>query len=252
MTKALSAVGQDPVTDTARLAFGSVDLLAGLDFVALAMGVFGLGEFFYNLRHPPEQSAERAGFSSVYPGRKDLRASRWAILRGTVIGSLLGLVPGASGTLSSMVSYAAEKRLAKDPGRFGVTDHPEIFWGVLASMFIGNVVLLVLNLPLVRIFVQLLRPRTGILGAITVLNTGVLGYYMRKYGFEAGPLVLAFILGGVIDAAFRRSLLMSGGDPLILLNRPLSGVILAVAAVLLIFQMIGYTRQKNLIVASEE
>lgn len=314
----LSTVGQDPVAGTPRFTFGTVELLSGIDFVALAMGLFGIGEVLYNLRSTEQGTLIQRKVRNVWPSRDDLRRSRGPIARGTLLGSLAGLIPGAGGTLSSMMSYGLEKRRAADPSRFGrgaiegvagpetannagsttsfvplltigmpansvmalmfgalllhgitpgpelVAEYPEVFWGVIASMFLGNIVLLVLNLPMVGVFVQLLRVRAGILGAITVLITmvgvyavnsrpfdlvlvlgaGVLGYLMRKAGFEPGPLVLAFILGGVIDEAFRKSLLMSNGDPVIFVARPVAAVIVGVAAALLIGQFFRARRRR--------
>jgi putative tricarboxylic transport membrane protein len=234
-----------------------------------------------------------------------------------VIGFFLGLLPGGGGVVSSMASYALEKRRAKEPQRFGkgaiegvagpetannagstssfiplltlgipsnvvlallfgalllqgvtpgpllISDHPEIFWGVVASMYIGNLFLLLLNIPLVGVFVQLLRLRTGILASITVMITmvgvysvsndtfdmwlvlvfGLLGYLMRKTGFEPGPLVLAFVLGALLEGAFRQSMIISNGDPTIFFTRPVSGIIFCLAILLFAFSAFRFFKK---------
>ncbi|WP_312858497.1 tripartite tricarboxylate transporter permease, partial [Pseudonocardia pini] len=293
----LATVGQDVVDGSPRYTVGSPDLLGGLDFVAVAMGLFGVGELLHTLARRGGGEMVTRAIGRVWPTRADMRTSAPAIGRGTVIGFVLGILPGGGGMVSSLGSYAAEKRAAKDPSRFGkgaiegvagpetannagsqsafiplltlgippnavlalilgallvqgvtpgpqlVTDDPEIFWGVIASMLVGNVILLLLNIPLLGAFVQILRVRVGILAALAVLVTmmgvysvnnsvldlwvvavfGVLGFLMRRAGFEPGPLVLAFVLGGLLEPAFRQSLLISGGDPSVFVTRPISG-----------------------------
>lgn len=306
----LAAIGLDPVSGEPRFTFGTTQLMAGIDIVAIAVGIFGIGEVLYNLRHreKPEilQSKVR-----VWPSRQDLRKSTLPIARGTIIGSLMGIVPGAGGTLSSFLSYATEKRVSKDPSRFGkgaiegvagpetannagatssfvplltigmpsnavmalmfgalllqgitpgprlIAEEPSIFWGVIASMLVGNVILVVLNLPLVGVFIRILRVPIGVLGALTILVSligvyainvrlfdifvviamGALGYAMRRTGFPAGPLILAFVLGEIIDEAVRSSLLMSDGSFAIFVTRPGSGIILAVCALVIVWQI---------------
>ncbi|MGY1723515.1 tripartite tricarboxylate transporter permease [Blastococcus sp. SYSU DS0533] len=311
----LAAVGLDPVSGSPRLTFGSTEMMGGIDFVALAMGVFGLGEVLYNLRHSGEPDVLTRKIR-VWPSRAELRQSRGAIARGTGIGTVLGLVPGAGGTLSSLMSYALEKRVSKDPSRFGegaiegvagpetannagattsfvplltigipsnsvmalmfgalliqgitpgptlITEQPGVFWGVIASMFVGNLILLVLNLPLVGGFIQLLRVRIGVLGALTILVSmvgvyavnvrsfdlffvvvmGIVGYWMRRTGFPAGPLVLAFVLGDIIDQAVRSSLLVSRGDFSIFVTRPVSAAFLGLCVLVVVWQVVSRVR----------
>ncbi|SDZ07585.1 putative tricarboxylic transport membrane protein [Saccharopolyspora shandongensis] len=307
----IGTVGQDPVDGVARFTFGSLDLLGGLEVVAIAMGMFGIGEVLHNLHHGSNQKPLAAKTGKVWPSSQDLRASAGPIARGTLIGSVLGLVPGGGSVLSSMTSYAVERRRAKDPTRFGngaiegvagpetannagstasflplltlglptgsvmalmfgalllqgitpgptlVSEHPDVFWGIMASMFIGNLMLLVLNIPLVGAFVQLLKIRMSVISAVTVMVTmvgvyslnnstfdmvvavvaGLLGYAMRKTSFEPGPLVLSAILGGTLESNLRSSLTMSDGDPTIFVTRPVSLVLCTLFVAVLITGM---------------
>jgi putative tricarboxylic transport membrane protein len=242
----------------------------------------------------------------VWPSRKDLKQSSGAIGRGSIIGFVLGVLPGGGAVLSSIVAYATEKRRSKTPERFGrgavegvaapetannaaatssfiplltiglpanasmamlfgallilgvspgpqlVDENPEVFWGVINSMYIGNLLLLILSIPLVGLFVRILRVRPAILAPITALITllgvytinnstfdiflmvvfGIIGYLMKKAGFDPGPMVLAFVLGSIIESSTRRSMLMFGGDATGFFTRPISGTILAIFVVL--------------------
>ena len=298
----LATVGQDPVTGTARLTFGITNLLGGLELVPIAIGLFGIGEILYNLEQRAGGRPPVSRVSNVWPSMRDWVQARSAILRGALIGFPLGVLPGVGGTISSMTSYAVEKKRSAEPTRFGkgaiegiagpetannaaatgsfvplltlgipgsavtaviysalllqnitpgpqlVTEHPGVFWGVIASMYIGNLVLLVLNIPLVGVFVQLLRVRPGILASVAILVAmlgayglnnslfdlwvllvfGALGYVMNKTGFPPGPLILAFVLGPILETSFRQSLLISGGSLDIFVMRPISGFCVAV------------------------
>lgn len=304
-----ATVGQDPIIGSTRFTFGSTSLLGGLDFVAIAMGLFGVGEILYNLEREKGADLISKTIGRVLPTRSDLRGSSGAMARGSVLGFLIGILPGGGGVVSSLASYGVEKRVSKQPEKFGdgaiegvagpetannasstsafvplltlglpsnvvlamifgalllqgitpgptlITEHPSVFWGVIASMYIGNVILLFLNLPMVGLFVQLLRVRIGILGPIAVLVTmcgvfslnsgigdmwvviafGILGYLMRKTGFEPGPMVLAFVLGVILERSVRQSLILSNGDLSIFVTRPVSAVlVLLVLGVLLV------------------
>jgi putative tricarboxylic transport membrane protein len=252
---------------------------------------------------------------------KDWAASRWAILRGTLVGFFIGVIPGGGAVISSLVSYAVEKRVSKHPEEFGqgaiagvagpesannaassssfiplltlgipgnasiamifaallikgvtpgpflIQEHPEIFWGVIASMYIGNVMLLVLNLPLVGIWAQLVRVPFGIMAPVIILFTaigsytiqgqafdiyclvgfGLFGWMLRKLKFEPGPLVLSFVLGPMVESSMRQSLLMSGGSFSIFLTRPISLALIGLFAVLAVGQaaMMLYKRFSN-------
>lgn len=315
----LATVGQDPIAGQSRYTFDQLVLWDGFDFVAIAMGLFGVAELLHQLEQTEKVQLITSKVKDILPTRKDFRDSSGPIVRGSVLGFFIGVLPGGGGVLSSLASYALEKRRAKDSSRFGkgaiegvagpesannasstssfiplltlgipanvvlalifgallvqgitpgpqlITEHPDIFWGVIASMYIGNVMLLVLNMPLVGLFVQMLRVRQGILAAFALLVTmagvysisndvfdmwvvlgfGVLGWLMKKTGFEPGPLVLAFVLGPVLESSFRRSLLLSDGDFTIFVSRPYSGSVFALMALILVLAFIGKRRAKE-------
>jgi putative tricarboxylic transport membrane protein len=298
----LATVGRDDFTSAERFTLGNLSLADGLDFVPIAMGLFGLGEILYNLEERHRTVHAPATVTNVWPSRADLRQSGGAIGRGSVLGFFLGILPGGGAVLASLAAYALEKRRSKHPERFGhgaiegvaapetannaaatssfipllslgipanatmavifgalliqgvtpgpqlVTENPELFWGVVNSMYIGNILLLIMSIPLVGLFVRILRVRATILAPITVLITligaytvnnsvfdiglviafGILGYLMKKAGFDPGPMVLAFVLGSLLETSLRRSLLLFDGDPTGFLTRPISGVLLAV------------------------
>jgi putative tricarboxylic transport membrane protein len=317
----LATVGQDPIAGTTRFTFGQVALFDGLDFVAVAMGLFGVGEILHSLERTDKVQAVTKKIKNIWPSRADVRESAGAIGRGSVLGFLIGVLPGGGGVVSSLASYALEKRRAKDPSRFGrgaiqgvagpetannasstsafiplltlgipanvvlalifgallvqgitpgpqlIDQHPEIFWGVIASMFVGNLMLLALNIPLVGVFVQILRVRAGILAAFALLVTmagvfsinndatdmwvvlafGLLGWLMKKTGFEPGPLVLAFVLGPILERAFRQSMLISGGSLGVFVTRPISGGLLAAAVVIVVISIVTARRRARVL-----
>jgi putative tricarboxylic transport membrane protein len=304
----LATVGRDTFTGGERFTFDSLALADGIDFVPIAMGLFGLGEILYNLDERHNKLDTPAKIANVWPSRAELKESSGAFGRGSVIGFFLGILPGGGATLASLVSYAAEKRVSKTPQRFGrgalqgvagpetannaaatssfiplltlgipanatmaiifgalllqgivpgptlINDRPDLFWGVVNSMYIGNILLLILSIPLVGIFVKILSIRAAILAPITVLITllgvytvrnsifdmvlvivfGVVGYLMKKFGFEPGPLVLAFVLGSLMETAIRQSLRIFGGDVTGFVSRPISGTIIGVIFLLVI------------------
>src|ERR671921_770147 len=295
----LATVGRDIFTGESRYTFGSLELADGIDFVPIAMGIFGLGEILYNLEERHRAAKAPSKVANVWPSRADLKQASGSIGRGSILGFFLGILPGGGATIAS---YAREKKRAKQPGRFGkgapegvagpetantaaatssfiplltlgipanatmalmfgalliqvvtpgpqlVEQNPELFWGVVNSMYIGNILLLIMSLPLVGLFVRILRVRAAILAPITVLITligvytinnsmfevtlvvvfGVMGYLMKKFGFEPGPLVLAFVLGELLESSMRRSLLVFGGDPTGFFGRPISATLLVV------------------------
>lgn len=314
---ALSLVGQDSVTGESRFTFGMPELLDGISIVTVAMGLFGLGEVLYNLERLQSRSIHHVPIKDLLPTREDWRLSTAPILRGSGLGFLIGLLPGGGATLASFISYAVEKRLAKDPSRFGrgaiegvagpeaannagaagsfiplltlglpgnavtaillsalvlhgvapgplmIEKNPQIFWGVVASMYVGNVMLLVLNLPLVGVWVQLLRVPYRMLfpalilfmliGAYSINNNifdivmllifGVAGYLLRKLEFDTAPLILAFVLGQPIELALRQSLMMSRGMPEFVLTRPIALTVFAVIAVIVVLPMLKPARR---------
>ncbi|MBP1818443.1 putative tricarboxylic transport membrane protein [Mycobacterium sp. OAE908] len=310
----LATVGRDSFSGASRFTFDSLQLADGIDFVVVAMGLFGVGEILYNLEQRHGKPHVPAKVANVWPSRKDLRQSSGAIGRGSLIGFVLGVLPGGGAVLASLVAYAAEKRRSKTPERFGrgavegvaapetannaaatssfiplltigipanasmamlfgallilgiapgpqlVDEHPDLFWGVINSMYIGNVLLLILSIPLVGLFVRILRVRPAILAPITALITilgvytinnsvfdiflmigfGIVGYLMKKAGFDPGPMVLAFVLGSLVESSARRSMLIFGGDPTGFFTRPLSGSILAIFVVVALLPVVRH------------
>jgi putative tricarboxylic transport membrane protein len=311
-------VGLDPISGKIRFTFGSIVLQGGFDFVTLAMGVFGLGEILYNLESTLKTEIVTTKIGKVFPTLKDWADSKWAIFRGSVIGFFVGIIPGGGAVISSLASYAIEKKYSKHPEEFGqgaiqgvagpesannaassssfiplltlgipgnaaiamifaalmiqgitpgpflVAEHPDIFWGVIASMYIGNAMLLVLNLPMVGLWVQMLRVPYGILAPIIVLFTTIgvysvqnqvfdiysmlffaaLGYGMRKLHFDPAPLPLAFVLGPMVERSLRQSLLISGGDLTIFVSRPISGTLIAIFVLLIVGQTAFFIKRK--------
>lgn len=308
----LATVGRDVFTGAERFTFGNLSLADGIDFVPIAMGLFGVGEILYNLEERHRAASAPAKVANVWPSRKDLRQSSGAIARGSVLGFFLGILPGGGATISSMVSYAVEKKRAKRPERFGkgavegvagpetannaaatssfiplltlgipanatmaiifgalliqgvtpgpqlISEDPELFWGVVNSMYIGNILLLIMSIPLVGLFVKILRVRGAILAPITALITilgaftirnsmfdvllvvlfGALGYLMKKFGFEPGPLVLAFVLGELLESNLRRSLLVLEGDVSGFFTRPITATLLVIFVLVAVGPMI--------------
>ncbi|MBI2529197.1 MAG: tripartite tricarboxylate transporter permease [Candidatus Rokubacteria bacterium] len=295
-------VGIDTVSGEERFTLGSSYLQGGIDFIVVAMGLFGIAEILANIKDPPERAVFSSRLSQLFPTREDWRAARTPIARGSVVGFFLGLLPGGGAILASFISYAVEKRLSKTPQRFGrgaiegvagpeaannsaaaaafvplltlgipfnvvtalilaalmmhgvrpgpllVQKHPDLFWGVITSMYVGNAMLLALNLPLVGLFAQLLRVPYRILfptilvvtfaGAYSLNNNvwdmvamttfGIIGYVLRRGGFEPAPFVLALVLGAMMELSFRQSLILSRGTLEIFVTRPASLVLLAV------------------------
>lgn len=302
----VATVGLDPISGAERLSFGALELLSGINIVAVAVGLFGIGETLYNAEHGFHAGAKNLKLDRMLPSRADWLLSRWAILRASILGFFVGVIPGGGGTVSSVLAYGVERKISKRPEMFGkgaveglaatetadnassnsafiplltlgvppnpvlalifgalllqnitpgptlISDHPEVFWGVIASMYIGNLLLLMLNLPLIRLFVQVLRLRgslmapiilvVAICGVFSVRNSifdvgvaivfGIIGYLLRKANYDLGPFILGFILGPILEVQFRRSLLISDGDFGIFLDRPLS---LAVMLIILAF-----------------
>jgi len=308
----LGCVGIDPVSGNFRFSYGVLQLQDGLDFVTIAIGLFGVAEIFTNLEAVFQTELVTTKIKGLMPSLKDWAEAKWAVIRGSVLGFFIGLLPGGGALVSSLVSYTVEKKMAKDPERFGkgaiegvagpesannaaasssfiplltlgipgnasiamifaalliqgvqpgpylIVEYPEVFWGVIASMYIGNAMLVLLNLPLVGLWVQLLKVPYAILAPIVVmicsigvfgvrndpaeifimLIFGILGYILRKVNFDTGPLLLAFILGPIIERSLRQALIISGGDFSVFVRKPLSAALLGVAVLLLVWQII--------------
>jgi putative tricarboxylic transport membrane protein len=315
----LSTVGTDLETGQARLTFGQAELSDGLDFAVLAMGVFGFAEILRTLEEHQPRVIRTAPIGRLLPGAEDLKRAAAPILRGTFIGAFLGLLPGNGAVLGPFASYATEKRLAKDPSRFGkgaiegvagpesannagaqtaflplltlgippnavmalmvgamtihgivpgpqiVTKQPQLFWGMVVSMWIGNLMLLIINLPLVGLWVRLIKAPYRLLfpaivlfcciGIYSINNSaaevamvagfGLFGYVLLKLEFEPAPLVLGFVLGRLLEEKFRQSLLISRGNLETFIDRPISATLLALTALVVVISLLPAIHRKR-------
>lgn len=305
----LAQVNTDVLSGTPRFSFDIPELADGFGFVGIAMGIFGFAEIVTTLGRPAEQrELFTAHISHLWPTREDFREAWPAVVRGTALGSVLGLLPGGGALLSSFASYTLEKRLAGESGHFGqgdirgvagpesannagaqtsfipmltlgippnavmalmvgamtikgiqpgpqvMTSNPQLFWGLIASMWVGNLMLVILNLPLIGIWMKLLRVPYQVLfpsialfcciGVYTLNNSALevymtaafcgLGYLLYRLRCEAAPLLLGFILGPMVEEHLRRSLLVSRGDWWMFLHRPLAAAMLLMAVALLV------------------
>jgi putative tricarboxylic transport membrane protein len=309
----IASMGTDLFSATSRFTFGRVELLGGIDFIIVAIGVFAVGEVLGNMEpaKPAQMLPVPKGLRNLLPTWEDMKKCRFAFVNGSVVGFLIGILPGAGSTIASFMSYGIEKAVSKHPEEFGhgaiegvaapegannaetggalvplltlgipgsgttaillaalilwgfkpgplfIQDSPGLFWGLVASMYIGNVLLLILNLPLVAVFAQLLKMPAymmfplilgvSIVGVYTAAGSmfqlgllaffGLLGYLMRKLDYPTAPLVLGLVLGDAMERALRQSLMMSQGDLSILL-RPIPSVLLGIAALLLAVPLI--------------
>lgn len=315
----LGMVGTDVNSGVARYAFNIPELQDGIDFAAVAMGVFGFAEVLRNLEQRENRTQISSKIGSLYPSRQEVKESAGAVLRGTAIGSVLGILPGGGSVLAAFASYTVEKKLSSEPHRFGkghpagvagpesannagaqtsfiplltlgipgnavmalmigamtihniqpgpqvITSHPELFWGLIASMWIGNLMLVILNLPLVGIWVKLLKiPYRLLYPAILVFCTigvyslnynvfdiyvtvafGFIGYLWSKLGCEGAPLLLGLVLGPMMEENFRRALLLSRGDFATFVERPLSATLLGLAVLLVVMVALPFIRKKR-------
>ncbi len=304
----LSNIGLDPITSSPRITFNMMELFEGIGIAPVAMGLFGVGEVLINIESPEKREITKTKIRNLLPSRLEWIQSRWALVRGSIVGFIIGIIPGGGPVLASFLSYGIEKRMAKDPSRFGqgaiegvagpesannaaasssfiplltlgippcvslsilfgaflihgvtpgpllIQNNPDLFWAVVSSMYLGNVMLLVLNLPLIPLWVQVLKVEGRMLyplillfcliGAYSINNNvfdvlvviifGILGFFFRKFDFEGAPLVLALVLGPILDLNLRQALLMSDGNVLSFFTRPLSAITLGIAIVLLI------------------
>ena len=294
-------VGTDVSSGVTRYGFGVPELYDGIDFVPVAVGLFGLAEIMSNLDKREENRDLTERVTSLWPTGEEARRAIPAVFRGTVVGSLLGILPGGGAVLSAFAAYTLEKKISKHPEEFGkgavegvaapeaannagaqtsfiplltlgipstpvmaimvgammiqgiapgtalIKERPELFWGIVASMWIGNVMLVIINLPLIGLWVKLLHvpyrilfPIILVLCCVGTYSTGnattlvlflaffsVLGYVFVKLGCETAPFLLGFVLGPLMEENLRRSMVISFGDPLIFVQRPISATILA-------------------------
>lgn len=315
----LSTVGTDLETGVERMTFGYLPLADGLDFAVLAMGLFGFAEVLRNLEAVEVRDVVRQKIGQVIPNRQDLRQSAAPVVRGSLLGAALGILPGNGAVLGPFASYALEKKLAKDPSRFGqgaiegvagpesannaaaqtsfiplltlgippnavmalmvgamtihgivpgplvMTRNPALFWGLIASMWIGNLMLLVINLPLIGIWVRFLRVPYRLMfpailifcciGIYSVNNSpsdvlftaafAVFGYLLGKLGLESAPLLLGYVLGRLLEENLRRALAIARGDFTAFVQRPVSAVLLGLALLVLVVAVLPGIRKER-------
>jgi putative tricarboxylic transport membrane protein len=320
----LGVVGTDVGSGVTRFAFGIQQLFDGINFVVVAMGVFGFAEIIINLEQGEKREIFVNKVTNLMPSWKNLKDSSGAILRGSVIGSILGVLPGGGAMLSSFAAYTLEKKIG-DTSKFGkgeirgvaapesannagaqtsfiplltlgipsnpvmalmigammiqgiipgpqvMTERPQLFWGMIASMWIGNVMLVILNLPLVGMWVKLLKVPYRLLypsivlfccvGVYSLSNEpfdvlltalfGVLGYVFIRLECEPTPLILGFILGPMMEENLRRAMLLSRGNPTVFFTRPISGILLGIAALLLLITLAPDVRKKRKVAFEE-
>jgi putative tricarboxylic transport membrane protein len=315
----LGTIGIDVMTGHFRYSFDIAELGDGIGIVPVAVGLFGLGEILSTPSRRMTSEVIRPRLRELWPSRTEWRQSGWPIARGSVLGFLIGIIPGSAHIISSFMSYALERRLSKAPGEFGkgavagvagpesannaastgsfvpmlalgiptgpvtavliaallihgippgptlVNDHPNLFWGFVASMYVGNLMLLALNLPLVGVFVSILRIPYAylypliimfcVIGVYEVNNSivdvwimlimGVVGYGLKKFGFDPAPLVLGLVIAPIFEMSLRQSLIMSDGGWLIFVQRPIALALLAVSAALLALAAVGQASRRR-------
>jgi len=335
MTKALlmacfgvviGLIGMDQMTAQARLTFERVELLDGIGLVPVVMGLFGVAEILSNLESDIKREVMKARIGGLWPSRADWVQSARPIMRGTVLGFFLGILPGGGAVIAAFATYALERKLSATPERFGngaiegvagpeaannaaaggsfiplmtlgippnvvmalllgafvmhglqpgplmMAQRPDVFWGIVASMYIGNAMLLVLNMPLIGMWVQVLKlpyrvlfplilmfcvvgvfaSGSAVFDVFVMVMFGVLGYLMRKFGYEPAPLVLAFVLGPMLENNLRKSLILSHGDFTIFIERPISATCLVLAAVALAAPLLPALARRRARVAMDQ
>ncbi|MHA6690680.1 tripartite tricarboxylate transporter permease [Devosia sp. A449] len=322
----LGMVGQDIYTGQPRFTFGVRELYSGLNFVSVAVGVFGVAEILRNLEDERGRNVMVKAVKNLWLTKDDFKRIIGPVVRGTVIGSLLGVLPGGGHILSSFASYSAEKRLSKTPEQFGhgaiegvagpesannaaaqtsfiplltlgipahpvmalmvgafilqgitpgpnvINDQPALFWGIIASMWIGNILLVLLNLPLIGLWVKMLSiPYRALFPAIVLFACigcfsinqniydvyaigffGVVGYVLIRFGCEPAPLLLGFVLGPLLEEHLRRAMIISRGDPMIFVTRPISATLLGLALLAVLIAVLPSIRRKRNEVFVEE
>jgi putative tricarboxylic transport membrane protein len=322
----LGMVGQDIYTGTPRFTFGIRELFSGLNFVSVAVGVFGVAEILRNLEDEKGRDVMVKAVKNLWLTKDDFKRIIGPVLRGTGLGSLLGILPGGGHILSSFASYSAEKRLSKHPEEFGhgaiegvagpesannaaaqtsfiplltlgipahpvmalmvgafilqgitpgpnvINDQPALFWGIIASMWIGNILLVLLNLPLIGLWVKMLSiPYRALFPAIVLFACigcfsinqniydvyaigffGVVGYILIRFGCEPAPLLLGFVLGPLLEEHLRRAMIISRGDPTVFITRPISATLLGLALLAVIVAVLPGIRKKRKEVFVEE
>jgi putative tricarboxylic transport membrane protein len=322
----LGLAGTDVMSGSSRFTMGIPEMSDGINFVVVAMGIFGLGEVIRNLEQTQSGTVKIAKVGSLWPTPEELRRSSMPILRGTALGSFLGLLPGGGALLAAFASYAIEKKVSRRPGEFGhgaiegvagpesannagaqtsfipmltlgipsnpimglmigamiiqgiqpgpavMTEQPALFWGLIASMWVGNVFLIILNLPLIGIWIYFLKVPYAYLfpailvfcsiGVFTLSNAqfdvytmalfGALGYVFLKLGCEPAPLLLGFILGPLMEENLRRAMQISGGDAFVFFQRPISASILVLSLAMLASVLLPAVRRTREVAFQED
>ena len=322
----LGTVGQDIYTGEQRFTFGRLELSQGINFVSIAVGVFGVAEIFRNLQHDQTREVGVKHVTNLWLGKEEFRRIIGPVARGTALGSVLGVLPGGGHVLSSFASYSMEKNLSKTPQEFGhgaiegvagpesannaaaqtsfiplltlgipahpvmalivgafilqgitpgpevITSQPALFWGIIASMWIGNLLLVILNLPLVGLWVKMLSIPYRVLFPAIVLFAcigtysinqniydiyaiaffGIVGYLLIRFGCEPAPLLLGFVLGPLLEEHLRRAMIISRGDPMIFVERPISATLLGLAVLAVVIAVLPSIRRKRKEVFVEE
>jgi TctA family transporter len=315
----LGMIGTDVNSGVARFSFDVPELSDGIEFVAVAMGMFGFAEIILNLEQREKREVFTSKVTNLFPKWEDIKAAFPAFVRGTAIGSLLGILPGGGAVLASFSAYAIEKKISKHPEEFGkgaiqgvagpeaannagaqmsfipmltlgiptnpvmalmvaammihniqpgpqvMSSNPKLFWGLIVSMWIGNMLLVILNLPLIGLWVKLLSVPYKFLypailvfcciGAYSINNNvfdvfmtipfAILGYVFKKLDCEPAPMLLGFVLGKLMEEYLRRAMTISRGDPTVFFTRPLSATLLALAAILLIIVFLPAIAKKR-------
>jgi len=315
----LGMVGTDIYSGTPRFTLGIAEYADGLNFVALAVGVFGIAEILRNLEGEQDRTVLGTRLGGLFPSRADLKAMVAPMLRGTAVGSILGILPGGGAVLASFASYTIEKRVSDHPEEFGkgavagvagpesannagaqtsfiplltlgipanpvmalmvgamiiqgivpgpnvATEQPALFWGIIASMWIGNLMLVVLNLPLIGLWVRLLKVpyhvlfpvimafcsigvysvNSNIYDLFAVAFFGLLGYALIKLRCEPAPLLLGFVLGPMLEENLRRAMILGRGDPSIFVTRPISATLLLLTVAVLVVVLLPTIRRKR-------
>lgn len=319
-------VGIDASSGEERLTFNAIELFDGIDFVVIAIGVFGFTEIIENLENVEGRGVLVSKLSRLWPTREDFRQAWPAVLRGTGVGTFLGILPGGGATLSSFCAYSLEKKVSKNPEEFGhgavagvagpeaannagaqssfiplltlgipsnnmmammlsafiihgitpgptvLQTQPQIFWGLVASMWVGNLMLVVINLPMIGIWVKLLTVPYRLLypaillfccvGVYSINNRifdvvlaagfGFLGYLFRKAKCEPGPLLLGFVLGPLLETNLRRAMVLSDGSPSVFFERPISLVLLLATAAMFVLMVLPSFRKTRGVAFQEE
>jgi TctA family transporter len=314
----LGLVGADLETGVPRLSFGILELYDGVEIVALALGLFGIAEFMRSINQEVKIDLKYSNVRvrDMWPNRADLKKAIAPMFRGTLVGSLCSLIPGTGPTIASFVAYATEKKISKNPGKFGtgaiegvaspeasthssvqgdfiptmslgipgdttmalmlgalmiqgivpgpqlISQHPDIFWGLIASFWVGNIALVVLNVPLIGLWVKMLTvpykylyPSAlffvciGVYGANNdmfqvgeTMVLGIFGYILLLLGFHPAPVLLGFVLGPRFEENFRRAMLISRGDLGVFVERPISAVFIGLCCILILAQIFIWVR----------